>query len=338
MRQTIDAPEIWNHRSDWVIMDVRTPAEYAIGHIPEAINFPLFNNEERAIVGTAFKQKSPQNALIAGLELVGPKMAGFVSRAIKLVPNKKIVLYCWRGGKRSGSMSWLLRMAGFETVTIVGGYKAYRSHILGQISEIQLNLCVLGGKTGSGKTFILHELIKKRIQVIDLEGLAKHKGSAFGWIGEKEQPTVEHFENLLFEEILKTDPKQTIWVENESRNIGSTFIPEGFWRQMKQAPLIHLEMSFERRLNHLVESYTTTRIEDLLESFDKIGKKIGGLKHNEAKNALLMGDYHAAGAIALAYYDKMYIHGFETNVAPIKKVIEVGEEESFEEIAGRISG
>ncbi|NJN34457.1 MAG: tRNA 2-selenouridine(34) synthase MnmH, partial [Saprospiraceae bacterium] len=135
------------------------------------------------------------------------------------------MLYCWRGGKRSGSMAWLLSFAGFDVATVAGGYKNYRNLVLQSFENQSLKLIILGGKTGSGKTQILKELEKKGEQIIDLEALAHHKGSAFGWIGEEKQPSSEQFENSLFEVIRKIDPTKRVWVENESRNIGTVFIP-----------------------------------------------------------------------------------------------------------------
>jgi tRNA 2-selenouridine synthase len=308
---------------DRTLIDVRAPAEYAHAHIPHALSLPLFNDEERARVGTAYKQVSPENALLKGLEFVGPKMSGFVKKAIKWSPNRKVVVHCWRGGKRSGSMSWLLRFAGFDVVTLEGGYKNYRNFVLQAFENQQLNLVVLGGKTGSGKTQILHELARQGEQILDLEGIAHHKGSAFGWIGEKTQPTSEQFENNLYEALRLLDPSRRVWVENESHSIGGVFIPQAFWVKMKAAPLLHLEVAFEQRVQHLVAVYTATSKADLRVSFEKITKKLGLEATKNAINALEMDDYATAAAIGLKYYDKTYMHCFDTNSTLSKNVLDV---------------
>ena len=269
----IDPSELWQYLDNRVLIDVRSPAEYAHAHIPAAKSLPLFNDAERAKVGTAYKQISPENALIRGLEFVGPKMAGFVKKMIKWAPERKAIVQCWRGGKRSGSMAWFLRFAGFDVVTLAGGYKNYRNFVLQQFENQALKIIILGGKTGSGKTFILKELEKQGEQIIDLEALANHKGSAFGWIGEQTQPSTEQFENNLYEIFKNIEPSRRVWVENESHSVGAVFIPQPFWNQMKAAPLVHIEVPFEARVEHLVEGYTATSKEDLIQSFQKITKK-----------------------------------------------------------------
>jgi tRNA 2-selenouridine synthase len=273
---------------------------------------PLFTDEERAVVGTLYKKQGPETALIKGLEYVGPKMAGFVKAARKLAPDRKLIVHCWRGGQRSGSMAWLLRMAGFDVLTIEGGYKAYRRFILDSFVSDLKNIKILGGPTGSGKTDILHALAGMGTQVIDLEGIARHKGSAFGWIGEQEQPSVEQFENDLFEVFRRTSPTLPVWLENESRSIGRVFIPEGLWRQMQAAPLITIEIPIEARIEHLVHVYVQERKSDLVAAFQKIARKLN-YRLAIAIEALDRDDYAEAARIALQYYDKTYRHGIESH-------------------------
>lgn len=316
-------PELWQFLDDRLLIDVRSPSEYAHAHIPSAVSLPLFNDEERAKVGTVYKQVSPDRALIKGLEFVGPKMADFVKIATKLSLNKKLVIHCWRGGKRSGSMAWLMQFAGFDVVTLDGGYKKYRQYVLEQFEKHHLKIIILGGKTGSGKTAILKELKNKGEQVIDLEALAHHKGSAFGWIGEKEQPTVEQFENNLFEVFRCIDPSRRVWIENENRSIGTVFVPQGFWNQMKNAPLIHIEVPFIKRIEHLVQVYTQNSKEDLIASFKKIESKIGSENLKKTIEWINNANFGTAAAMALKYYDKAYMHTFENNPAPIKRTLEI---------------
>lgn len=296
-----------------VVLDVRSPGEYAHGHIPGAHSFPLFTDEERAAVGTCYKQVGPEEALELGLRIVGPKMADFVVEAKRLAPNKQAAIHCWRGGQRSGSMAWLLRQAGFEVHTLEGGYKAYRTALLAYFPTLSLPLVVLGGRTGSGKTKILHELAQLGEQIIDLEGIAHHKGSAFGFIGEAPQPSVEQFENHLFESIQALDLRRPIWIENESRSIGRVYLPDGLWANMKSSRLVVIDIPQEARIAHLLEDYVHTNPEDLSLAFQKISSKLGGLQLKIALEALQNNDYAEAARIALRYYDKTYEHGLSNS-------------------------
>jgi tRNA 2-selenouridine synthase len=313
---TFKINDLWKERNDRVILDVRTPAEYEKGHIPGALNLPLFSNEERAIVGTIYKQESPEKALLQGLDFVGTKMTDFIEKAKQVAPRKQVAIQCWRGGKRSSSMAWLLDLAGFDVKVLEGGYNAYKRFIQDKNQIESCNFIVLGGKTGSGKTHILKALKLAGEQVIDLESLANHKGSAFGWIGEAVQPTTEQFENDLFEQLFKLDFNKRIWLENESRNIGSVYLPDTIWQKMKNTPLINIEVSLKERVQILVEEYAQFSKEDLLAAFYKIKKRLGGQNLKEAENALNENNYYKAAEIALIYYDKSYQFLLENNKAP----------------------
>lgn len=262
-------------RTDRVVLDVRSPGEYAQGHIPGAVSFPLFDDLERARVGTVYKQQGKEEAMLLGLKIVGPKMEKFVRQARKLAPHRRLAVHCWRGGQRSGSMAWLFRQSGFDVVTLLGGYKNYRRHLLDAFEQIAFPMIVIGGQTGSGKTKVLRELQRLGEQIIDLEALAHHKGSAFGAIGELPQPTVEQFENDLFEAMIPLDPGRRVWLENESRSIGRVFVPEGFWRHFKASPLYNIEVPSECRIQNLVDDYTGFSSEELEEAFLRIEKKTG---------------------------------------------------------------
>ena len=317
MEQLIDVSSFLAAQSDRVVLDVRSPGEYTHGHIPGALSFPLFTDDERALVGTCYKNKGPEAALHLGLELVGPKMAGFVEQAQKLAPQRKLAVHCWRGGKRSQSMSWLLRMAGFDVVTLVGGYKAYRQYVREQFEQLPVSLLVLGGKTGSGKTKILHAMAKLGAQVIDLERLAHHKGSAFGTIGELPQPTVEQFENTFYQALAGLDFSKPVWVENESRSIGRVFIPDAFWAKIKSAPLYNIEVPDEARIQNLVSDYVGVDKDALREAFHKIDRKLGGQHLKAAMEALDCDDFATAARIALQYYDKTYNYCLEQSTSPV---------------------
>jgi tRNA 2-selenouridine synthase len=298
------------------LLDVRSPGEYAQGHIPGALNFPLFSDAERAVVGTLYKQIGKEAAVIKGLELVGPKLADFVRQAVKLAPNRQLAVHCWRGGQRSGSMAMLLRAAGFEVCTLAGGYKNYRQLVLDSFHQIAFPFRVLGGPTGSGKSKVLRALRELGAPVLDLEALAHHKGSSFGAIGEEPQPTVEQFENTLHHALQSFEPGQPVWVENESRSIGRVYVPEGVWKHMKSGVLVNIEIPLEARLQNLLDDYADCEITILREAFERIGKRLGGQSLKEALEALEAGDLRTAAAIALRYYDKTYQHCLDNNPTP----------------------
>jgi tRNA 2-selenouridine synthase len=293
------------------IIDVRSPAEFEKAHIPGAINIPLFENDERAKVGTRYKNVNKDSAVLLGLEIVGPKLANFVKKVNKIAPEKQVLVHCWRGGMRSGSFAWLLETAGFEVSTMAGGYKAYRNLVL-EFFEKPLNLIVLGGKTGSAKTESLHELAKLGEQIIDLEGLAHHKGSAFGAIGQPEQPSTEYFENLLYDEFQKLDLSKRIWIEDESKNVGTCNIPDPLFQQIRNTKVLFLDIKPVARIPFLVEKYAQAGVDDELQSsLDRIQKRLGGQNYQEASLALSQKNYAEVARITLEYYDKWYLMGLQ---------------------------
>lgn len=316
MHQSLQAADFLSESRTRVLLDVRSPGEFLHGHIPGAVSFPLFSDEERAIVGTAYKQQGPEKALHLGLDFVGPKMSQMLRRAAELAPDKRVAIHCWRGGQRSRSVAWLLGMSGFDVVLLSGGYKQYRHYVLDSFENRRWKLIVIGGRTGTGKTKVLHALGDMGAQILDLEGIANHRGSAFGSLGQNDQPTVEQFENDLLEALNKLDASQTIWVENESKSIGRVYIPEPFRKNMKASPLFNLEIPQEERINNLVEDYADFPKEELIASFERIAQKLGGLDFKRALEAIENHDTHTATAIALKYYDKTYQHGLDNNPSP----------------------
>lgn len=322
--------------SSYALMDVRSPSEYTQGHIPFASNLPLFSDEERTTVGIAYKNNGADRAMQIGLELVGSKLKQLLESGRELSKGKSIVVHCWRGGKRSGSVGWLLDFAGLPVSVLTNGYKAYRTYQRNWLSEIPLNLIILGGKTGSGKTEILKALASKGEQILDLENLAHHKGSAFGWIGEEPQPSTEQFENNIFEVLRSMDLTRPIWVENESLTIGKVFIPQTLWIKMNYAPLIHLEVPIHDRVQKLVDIYADGDAKNaLILSFQKIATRLGGQHVKSAIEALKHGDYHLAAEVALTYYDKAYYYGLENTKASVVEKIETADM-SLEQITDRL--
>lgn len=316
MDHILEIADFLETRHSRVLLDVRSPGEYEKGHIPGALSFPLFSDVERAEIGTLYKQKGRDVAMLRGLKIVGPKLADFVDSIKRMSPEKKLAVHCWRGGQRSQSMAWLFRQSGFDVCTLKGGYKSFRRHVLKTFERRQLQLIVVGGQTGTGKTRILHALQQLGEQIIDLEALAHHKGSAFGHIGESEQPTVEQFENELFEKIIALEQGHRVWIENESQSIGRIFIPLDLWRQMKKAPLINIEIPKQDRIQNLVRDYANISTDALESAFRRIEKKLGGQHLKSALEALRAGDTAAAADTALTYYDKTYRYCLENNTAP----------------------
>ncbi|MBN1387982.1 MAG: tRNA 2-selenouridine(34) synthase MnmH [Bacteroidales bacterium] len=303
------------------IIDVRTPSEYERGHIPRSFNIPLFSDDERARVGTVYKQQNQISAIMEGLDIVGPKMSCLLKKGMQESgKEKKLLLYCWRGGSRSESMAWLFSNAGIDCTVLEGGYKAYRNHILSELG-ISRKLIVLGGLTGSGKTAILSELSILGEQVIDMEKLACHKGSAFGALGQDKQPSSEHFANLLHDELRKYNSDQRLFVEDESHNIGTVSITENFFSLMKEAPVIALMPDIKTRLPRLRTEYGVFGHDQLIESVQKISRKLGGDNTKKAVNAIMENDLDTAIEIVLKYYDKTY--GYGLSQKPKEKVVYV---------------
>ena len=290
------------------VCDVRSPAEYNSGHIPGAVNIPLFSNSERESVGIKYKKEGRLPAIKEGLALIGTQLSEKLSEACKLSENNKLLVYCWRGGMRSESMSWLFSLAGINARTLDGGYKSYRRHILEKLSE-QRKMIILGGLTGSGKTHILNYLKAQSQQVIDMEGLASHKGSAFGALGQNPQPTTEHFANILYNEWEKLDPANPVWLEDESRHIGSVFIPEVYFSNMQKSPVIVLMMDMDIRLPRLLKEYSLFQKDELKAAVMRIAKRLGGDNLKEAIKAIDNDNFAKAIEITLTYYDKAYLYG-----------------------------
>lgn len=296
-----------------VVLDVRSPGEYGQAHIPGAFSFPLFTDEERKVIGTAYKQVSKKNAIKIGLEAFGKNLVKMVEQAEKLVGSKgsdspEVIVHCWRGGMRSAAVAWLLDLYGFKVYVLEGGYKSFRGWTLKQF-EKKYQLNIIGGYTGSNKTGVLHLLKKDGQPVIDLEALAGHMGSAFGNLQRLEQPSQEQFENnLVFElyQLSSTDPSKKIWMEHESQRIGNINIPLNFFNYFSDLPYYFINVPIEERLNHIVECYGKASKESLINAIVRITKKLGGLEAKTAINCLMDDDIRSCFSILLRYYDKLY--------------------------------
>jgi tRNA 2-selenouridine synthase len=291
------------------IIDVRSPGEFAHGHIPGARNLPLFDNEQRAIVGTLYRQHGRDAALLEGLRIVGPKLAGIVEAARAIAPDGRIGVHCWRGGERSASVAWLLDKAGgFHVNVLQRGYKAFRHHVQSCFSD-PLDLIIVGGYTGTGKTELIHTLGAMGEQVIDLEGLASHRGSSFGALGLPPQPTTEHFENLLWAALRSVDRSRPLWLEDESLMIGRVSMPDDVFAQLRSAPLYFVDMPQALRADRLMKDYGDADRQGLREAILRIERRLGPQHAKAALEALDAGDLRTVAIVSLTYYDKTYARG-----------------------------
>lgn len=303
------------------MVDVRSQNEFLEGHIQGAFNLPILNNEERVAVGTDYKQKGQQEAIKTGFRLVGPRLERIVVEAARIADGDELLVHCWRGGMRSDNFCKFAGMAGVKTKSLAGGYKNYRQHAVESFKK-PFDLILLTGCTGSGKSEVLRALREGGAQILDLEKLASHKGSAFGHLMMGQQPTTEQFQNDLFEEILKLDLSKPIWVEDESIAIGRIFLPNDFWQAMMKSPLVKMEVSREVRVQRLVAEYGDANKGEFLEIMGKITKKLGGQNFNAAKEKLMQGDMASAIDILLTYYDKAYLHSIDKRKEKLLKVVE----------------
>ncbi len=359
------------------VIDVRSPDEFVHAHFPGAFNLPLFNNDERKVVGTAYKQQSREKAIKIGLQYFGPKMVRMVEEMEQLLevkyktkkigspsqnnaPSlnnnypKTVILHCWRGGMRSAGVAWLLDLYGFKVYLLTGGYKTFRQWVHYQF-EVPYKFNIIGGYTGSGKTQLLSELQKQGKAIIDLEGLANHKGSSFGSIGMPDQPTQEMFENILALELYSVhnkdvvlrksvaevqgkaldnveipnepslvSPPPTIWIEDESQRIGNLNIPTALWLQMRKASVYFLQIPFEERLNHIIKDYGKGDKDKIINAIIRIKKRLGGLEAKTAINHLLEDNLKECFRVLLHYYDKYYLKGLQSRDEIEKPIAQLG--------------
>ncbi len=330
--QEISTDQLLLLSEKYPVLDVRSPGEYLHAHIPGAYNLPLFTDEERKIIGTSYKQESREKAIKFGLDFFGVKMRGMIEEVEKILQrfepikstnpeifitnpdsyeknSNAVIVHCWRGGMRSASVAWLLNFYGFDVYLLQGGYKIYRNWVLKQF-ENKYDCNIIGGYTGSGKTELLHGLQKKGHPIIDLEGLANHKGSAFGALGQPPQPKQEMFENLLAEKLNKYSEK-TFWLEDESQRIGALNIPHGFWNTMRTKLVFFIEIPFEQRLEYITSGYGALEKEDLINAIVRIKKRLGPMETKMAIGSLIEDNVKECFRVLLYYYDKTYIKGLQ---------------------------
>jgi len=240
-----------------VIIDVRSQAEYALDHIPGAINCPVLNDEERIRVGTLYKQTGAFEAKKVGAPIIAQNIARHIDTLWADKPREwRPLVYCWRGGNRSGAMAHILARIGWPVAQLEGGYKAYRAHVSAALENPPpLDFRVVCGTTGSGKSRLLETLDGVKAQVLDLEKLAAHRGSVLGRLPNEPQPSQKMFESLVWDKLRRFDPSQPVFVESESKKVGNLRVPGAVMERMRAAPCIAVKLSRPNRVRLLMEDY-----------------------------------------------------------------------------------
>ena len=295
------------------IIDVRSPVEFADDHIPGAINLPVFSNEERAYIGTIYKQDSPFKARREGAALVSQNVARHIQDSLLDRPeNWRPLIHCWRGGQRSRAFAHICGEIGWASFLLDGGYKSYRNAILDTLKEdlSHLKICIIAGATGSGKTHLLHALHRNGAQILDLEGLANHKGSLLGAVPDSPQPSQRFFESQLVEAIHDLDISKTIFIEAESSRVGEISLPKTLWHAMAGAQMVELSTPTPIRLTLLKADYTHLMhpdSPDLHKLITGMSARHGYEVTNRWQNALETQNYdNFIEALLTDHYDPAY--------------------------------
>jgi tRNA 2-selenouridine synthase len=299
-------------RDRYCLVDVRSPGEYGDAHIPGGVNIPLFNDEERALVGTTYWKEGTDRAKLVGLSLVAPRLPQMLEQILAIAAGREILLYCWRGGMRSRSVFSLMEALGYPVRQLVGGYKAFRRQVVKFLTqgEIRQRVFVLNGLTGVGKTLILKELHKLNAPVLDLEGMANHRGSAFGAVGLGSASSQKDFEARLFLDLHKLQDASYLMVEGEGKKIGPVILPDFLFQAMNQGHHILLEASLNERVKRITEEYSAlgeNNTEALATAALLLQRKLGREKCKTLAEQIRQGDIsQAARILCTDYYDLFY--------------------------------
>ncbi|HEX3031161.1 MAG TPA: tRNA 2-selenouridine(34) synthase MnmH [Bacillota bacterium] len=302
--------------SNTVFVDVRSPGEFAEASIPGAINLPLLDDEERAKVGTVYKQIGPEQARFLGVDVVSPKLSQLMGELRELAKQGQIIVFCWRGGMRSKAMCQFAQLVDLPVARLSGGYKAYRRYIneFMQAPELTSRAIVLDGNTGVGKTEMLDRLAELGVGVVDLEGLANNRGSVFGNVGLGGQPSQKAFDSGLVDALLKPECSTRFVVECESKRIGRLMVPDIVVRAMAEGEHVLLYGSIEKRVERLVNLYCSNPDykPELCKAVEAIASRLGRAKAEELKILIQEGDYAPCVEYLLVYYyDPLYRYPHE---------------------------
>ncbi|MDW8095726.1 MAG: tRNA 2-selenouridine(34) synthase MnmH [Aquificaceae bacterium] len=296
---------------DRVLVDIRSPSEYEEFHVPGAVNVPLFEDEEKRLIGVVYRGEGVERAKELGYEIAWKKLEGFLQTFRRLKENyRHVVVYCWRGGLRSKELCKVLSSMGVDVLRLEGGYRAYREFILKDMERLLQNkrFMVLTGKTGVGKTRLLRRLKQEGYPVVDLEGLAQDRGSVFGKVGIRKTVSQKMFDALLYEELRGLN-SELLLVEDESRVIGRVHIPEALWRKKEEGIFVEVEASLSVRLKNIIEDYTSSQgwQEEVRRSLHKIRKYLGEEKYLLALEMLKENKVEELALFLMEnYYDKNY--------------------------------
>ena len=301
------------------VIDARSQSEYAEDRLPGALNWPSLNDEQRRLVGTEYKQDSPFVAKKRGAALVARNIAAHIEREVMDKPRDWMPLvYCWRGGKRSGSLALVLDQIGFKVHLLEGGYREYRRAVIQALAELpqSLQYRVVCGTTGSGKSRLLQVLRERGAQVLDLEALANHRGSVLGLVPGSPQPGQKQFESRVWNALRQFDPARTVWIESESKRVGELRVPQALVERMRASPCVQLEWPIEARVALLMQDYHFF-VEDVAAFCERLDA-LRALRGNEVVN----GWQEAARSgriegvvrdLLVAHYDPIYLQSMQRN-------------------------
>jgi tRNA 2-selenouridine synthase len=313
------------------IIDVRSPAEFAEDHLPGALNWPVLDDEQRCIVGTLYVQDSPLAARKLGAAMVARNIAEHVERWVQDKPREwQPLVYCWRGGQRSGALAWFLDQIGFRTARLQGGYKAFRALVREQLDQLpqRFAFTVLAGRTGSGKTRLLHALAQQGAQVLDLEALACHRGSILGGLPDQPQPSQKAFDTRLWSALKSFDPAHPVFVESESKRVGSLQLPEALVARMREAPrCLRVQMDDAARVQLLLQEYGffAQQPERFCALLDGLIELQGQSRVKRWQTMARAGDWATVfGELMREHYDPLYERSMKRNFAGLERAPVVG--------------
>lgn len=314
------------------IIDVRSPSEFAEDHMPRAINLPVLDDAERALVGTIYKQVCPFTARKTGAALVAKNISQhLIEHFDSKEKDYRPLVYCWRGGQRSNSMALVLTQIGWQVTVLQGGYKTYRTYVRDQLQQLpeQFTYKLLCGLTGSGKTYILRQLPQRGAQVLDLEGLANHRGSLLGeeWEGKPApQPLQKYFESLLLQQLQSFDASQPVWVESESNKIGRVYLPQSLWERMKQANCVEIQLPVAARVQFLLQEYPhlVTHPDVLKAKLQLLKSRYGREKLNQWYQLIDAGQWEIfVQDVLQSHYDPTYTQSMGRDFTKVERVLSV---------------
>ena len=304
-----------------LIIDVRSPCEFAEERIPGALNIPLFSNEERAEIGTIYKEQGELNARLRAVSLIAPKIPQIIQQILSLKEHSKaIVVHCWRGGLRSEAVASVLSIAGLACFRLSGGIKAWRQMVLADLNSDKYSFepIVLYGMTGAGKTELLQELARLGAQIVDLERLAEHRGSTFGGLGKGEQPTQKVFDALVWDELRQLDLSKPVFIEAESRRIGRVALPDTVLKKILEGRAVLIEGTVECRAQRLADEYLSSfgsldkALNDSIKLLKQLKELLGKARCEQLVELLKSGEVLQAVKIMLVdYYDPLYARSFK---------------------------